>query len=81
MLPASNLGAQNYSLAGRFNGKPAAILAVYQLPGSNAVSRRRPEEADGEAEDSAFPHDLDYAVSLDTTPAVTEGMKEISERC
>ena len=32
------LGAQTYNLAGRFNGKPSAILAIYQLPGSNAVT-------------------------------------------
>src|SRR5438876_5720133 len=31
------LGAQNYSVVGRLNGKPGAIIAVYQLPGSNAV--------------------------------------------
>ena len=31
------LGAQTYSLKGRYNGKPAAIMAIYQLPGSNAV--------------------------------------------
>ena len=31
------LGAQSYTLMGRLNGKPSAILAVYQLPGSNAV--------------------------------------------
>jgi len=31
------LGAQDYSIAGRFNGKPSAVIAVYQLPGSNAV--------------------------------------------
>jgi len=31
------LGAQDYSIAGRFNGKPSAVVAVYQLPGSNAV--------------------------------------------
>ena len=31
------LGAQDYSVAGRFNGRPSAIIATYQLPGSNAV--------------------------------------------
>src|SRR5207248_3635182 len=31
------LGSQDYSVAGRLNGKPSAIIAVYQLPGSNAV--------------------------------------------
>ena len=32
------LGAQNYALTGRLNGKPAAIVALYQLPGSNALA-------------------------------------------
>src|ERR1700685_3195117 len=31
------LGAQDYSMVGRLNGKPSAVIAVYQLPGSNAV--------------------------------------------
>src|SRR5919108_3473493 len=31
------LGAQDYSVAGRLNGNPSAVVAVYQLPGSNAV--------------------------------------------
>src|SRR5213079_2185067 len=31
------LGSQDYSIVGRLNGKPSAIIAVYQLPGSNAV--------------------------------------------
>ncbi len=71
------LGAQNYSVLGRLNGKPGAIIAAYQLPGSNAV-----QAADGVKKLMAdvrtrFPHDMDYVVSLDTTRAVTEGMKEI----
>src|SRR5580700_8403806 len=71
------LGAQNYSVLGRLNGKPGAIIAAYQLPGSNAV-----RAADGVKKLMAevktrFPHDVDYVVSLDTTRAVTEGMKEI----
>src|SRR5689334_18443914 len=31
------LGAQDYSITGHYNGKPSAVIAVYQLPGSNAV--------------------------------------------
>ena len=31
------LGAQTYNIIGRYNGKPAAVLAIYQLPGTNAV--------------------------------------------
>jgi hydrophobic/amphiphilic exporter-1 (mainly G- bacteria), HAE1 family len=71
------LGAQNYTVVGRLNGKPGAVIAAYQLPGSNAV-----QAADGLKKLMAdvktrFPHDIDYVVSLDTTKAVTEGMKEI----
>src|SRR6476619_5548236 len=31
------LGAQDYDIIGRLNGKPTAVLALYQLPGSNAI--------------------------------------------
>src|ERR1700760_2737004 len=31
------LGAQTYNVKGRLNGQPSAILALYQLPGTNAV--------------------------------------------
>ncbi len=71
------LGAQFYNMVGRLNGKPAAVIALYQLPGSNAI-----EAADGAKKMMAqlkerFPADLDYVVALDTTLAVTEGIKEI----
>jgi multidrug efflux pump len=71
------LGAQNYTTLGRFNGKPAAILAVYQLPGSNAIETVRRVKKMMEEWKQRFPQDLDYTVSLDTTLAVSEGIKEI----
>jgi hydrophobic/amphiphilic exporter-1 (mainly G- bacteria), HAE1 family len=71
------LGAQNYSMIGRLNGQPAALVAIYQSPGANAVAtaagvRKFMEEARGR-----FPQDLDYVIALDTTLAVTAGIKEI----
>jgi HAE1 family hydrophobic/amphiphilic exporter-1 len=71
------LGAQTYNMVGRYNGKPAAVVALYQLPGSNAVKaaagvRKLMQEAK-----QRFPQDLDYDIALDTTLAVTEGLKEI----
>ena len=71
------LGANDYSIVSRLNGKNAAIVAVYQLPGSNAV-----QAADGVRKlmsqmKQRFPNDMDYAISLDQTSAVTEGMREI----
>ena len=71
------LGAQSYTLMGRMNGKPSAILAVYQLPGSNAVNDSKAVRALMEQLKKSFPADVDYAIALDQTKAVTEGMREI----
>jgi HAE1 family hydrophobic/amphiphilic exporter-1 len=71
------LGAQNYSVVGRLNGKPGAIVAVYQLPGSNAVQAADAVKNMMVEAKKRFPHDVDYVTSLDTTRAVTQGMKEI----
>ncbi len=73
------LGSQDYSVAGRFNGKPSAIIATYQLPGSNAVDAAAGVNKLMAQMKQRFPEDLDYVVALDTTRAVTEGMKEIVE--
>ena len=71
------LGSQDYSVAGRFNGKPAAVMALYQLPGSNAVQAAAAANKMMNQMKQRFPSDLDFVVALDTTRAVTEGMKEI----
>src|SRR5271154_4169082 len=73
------LGAQNYSVLGRLNGKPGAIIAAYQLPGSNAVQAADALKKLMIEAKSRFPGDIDYVVSLDTTLAVTQGIKEIVE--
>ena len=71
------LGAQDYSLVSRLNGKPAAIIAIYQLPGSNAVQTAAGVRKLMSQIKQSFPDDMDYGISLDQTSAVTEGMKEI----
>jgi HAE1 family hydrophobic/amphiphilic exporter-1 len=73
------LGAQDYSIISRLNGKNAAILAVYQLPGSNAVQTAAGVRKLMSQMKQRFPDDIDYAISLDQTSAVTEGMREIVE--
>jgi HAE1 family hydrophobic/amphiphilic exporter-1 len=73
------LGAQDYSVAGRFNGKPGAIIAAYQLPGSNAVDAAAGVKQLMAQMKERFPEDMDFAVSLDTTLSVTQGIKEIVE--
>ena len=71
------LGAQTYSTTSSFNGKPAAVLAVYQTPGSNAVDAAKGVRQLLAQLKARFPAGLDYSVSLDTTRAVTAGMEEI----
>jgi HAE1 family hydrophobic/amphiphilic exporter-1 len=72
-----DLGSQDYSIIGRFNGKPGAIIAAYQLPGSNAVDAAAGVKKLMAQMKERFPDDMDFAVSLDTTLSVTEGIKEI----
>src|SRR5437870_2925296 len=71
------LGAQDYSIVSRLNGKPAIVIPVYQLPGSNAVQTAAGVRKLMAEMKQRFPQDMDYAISLDQTSAVTEGMKEI----
>jgi HAE1 family hydrophobic/amphiphilic exporter-1 len=73
------LGAQDYSIVSRLNGKPAAIIAIYQLPGSNAVQTAVGVRKLMSQMQQTFPEDVTYGVSLDQTSAVTEGIKEIVE--
>jgi HAE1 family hydrophobic/amphiphilic exporter-1 len=73
------LGAQDYSIVSRLNGKPAIVIPVYQLPGSNAVQTAAGVRKLMAEMKKRFPQDMDYAISLDQTSAVTEGMKEIIE--
>ncbi len=71
------LGAQTYTMTGRLNGKPAALIALYQLPDSNAIDAAKGAKKLMAELKTRFPEDLDYVVALDTTLAVTEGVKEI----
>lgn len=73
------LGAQTYNLQGRFQGKPAAVLALYQIPGSNALAAATGARQLMEELSHNFPPDLEYALALDTTAAVTAGLREIQQ--
>ncbi len=72
-----DLGAQTYKLVGRYSGKAAAVIAVYQLPGSNAVQAAAGVRKLMQEVKQRFPQDLEYDIALDTTLAVTEGISEI----
>ena len=71
------LGTQLYNAVGRHDAKPAAVLAVFQIPGTNALEVAKEIKATLEDLSTRFPRDLEYKVSLDTTLPVEEGINEI----
>src|SRR3984893_17731464 len=73
------LGSQVYTTRARLNGQPSAIIALYQLPGTNALAA-----ADGVKKlltklSQRFPRGLEYVISLDTTQPVTAGIREMAK--
>jgi HAE1 family hydrophobic/amphiphilic exporter-1 len=73
----AELGAQTYNTRGRLNGKPAAVISVYQLPGTNALAAVNGVKKLMETLKQRFPAGLDYVISLDTTQPVTAGIREM----
>jgi hydrophobic/amphiphilic exporter-1 (mainly G- bacteria), HAE1 family len=71
------LGAQVYNMIGRLDGKPSAVVAIYQLPGSNAIKAAQGARDLMATARKSFPPGLEYATALDTTLPVTEGINEI----
>jgi len=71
------LGTMLYNAVGRHDAKPAAVIAVFQIPGTNAVEVANNVKAEMDNLKKRFPRDMDYLISLDTTLPVTEGINEI----
>jgi HAE1 family hydrophobic/amphiphilic exporter-1 len=71
------LGSQTYNVQGRLNGRPAAAISIYQLPGSNAVQAVKNARAELDKLSRSFPNDVRCVVSHDATKAVSAGIHEI----
>src|ERR1700723_588900 len=71
------LGDQAYGLSGRYNQAPSGVMAIYQLPGSNAVQTAQAVNQRMKELSATFPSGISYSVPLDTTKAVTAGIHEI----
>ena len=71
------LGCQNYGVVSDFEGDPAALVVVYQTPGSNAMEvGRSVKEAMARLEEK-FPEGISTATVVDATETIEEGVKEI----
>src|SRR5258705_4052236 len=71
------MGAQDYSYKSRFDGNESGVIMLYQLPGSNALDAAAGVKKAMTEMKGRFPTGVDYAVALDTTLAVSEGISEI----
>jgi hydrophobic/amphiphilic exporter-1 (mainly G- bacteria), HAE1 family len=71
------LGTMLYNAVGRHDRKPAAVIAVFQIPGTNALDVAGQVKSTMEDLSRRFPRDMDYLISLDTTLPVSEGINEI----
>ena len=71
------LGDQAYGISGRYNQAPAGVMAIYQLPGSNAVETAKAVTERMKELSATFPSGISYDIPLDTTKAVTAGIHEI----
>jgi hydrophobic/amphiphilic exporter-1 (mainly G- bacteria), HAE1 family len=76
-IARTELGDQAYGLSGRYNQAPSGVMAIYQLPGSNAVETAAAVTARMKDLASTFPAGITYDIPLDTTKAVTAGIHEI----
>src|SRR5260370_32000540 len=71
------LGAQDYSIVSRLNGKPAIVIPVYQLPGSNAVQTAAGVRKLMAEMKQRFPQHMDYPISLTPPTPFPERLKAL----
>jgi HAE1 family hydrophobic/amphiphilic exporter-1/multidrug efflux pump len=71
------LAATDYSRSSRLNGKPVALLGVYQLPDANALEVGKRVRATLELLAQRFPKGIRYSIPLDTSEFVRESIREV----
>lgn len=73
------MGAKEYKYDAGYNGTPCAAVAIYQLPGANALDVAEQVSAKMEELREAFPEGLEYTIPFDTTRFVTASIDEVYE--
>ncbi len=71
------LGQENYAISADLNGQPAAVMAIYQLPGSNAIEVADEIKAKLAGLSDAFPEGMEYRVPFDATLVIRSSIKEV----
>src|SRR5215204_2549114 len=73
------LGAANLDRETRFNGSPAAAIAIYQTPGANAIATLKAVRGRLDELQKRFPEDLTWKVTYDPTAFVTDTIHEVQK--
>ncbi|NIQ89449.1 MAG: multidrug efflux RND transporter permease subunit [Deltaproteobacteria bacterium] len=71
------LGGKSYDLISRLTGIQAASVAIYQLPGANALEVANKVRASMKEMSSIFPEGMEYKIAYDTTIFVEQSIKEV----
>ena len=71
------LGGKSYDITSTLNGKPSASLAIYQLPGANALDVAEQVRAAMKDLSGNFPEGLSYSIPYDTTLFVSQAIDEV----
>ena len=77
LLGGIQRGAKSEDTSCSLDGQPSVGLAVFQLPGSNALETAKRIRARMEELKAGFPDDVDYKIVYDTTPFITESISEV----
>ena len=72
-----SLEAQSYNTESGINGENAAVLAIYMLPGANAIDVAREVREAMKEISKSFPEGLDYAFPFDMTTYINESVHEV----
>jgi len=75
----AELGAQDYSVNGAVNGKSAALIAVYQMYGANALDVATEVKSTLERLSKRFPPGMTYSIPYDTTTYIKVSIKEVEK--
>jgi multidrug efflux pump len=76
-LGSVEIGAKSYAVTSTLDDKPTATLAVYQLPGSNALSTAEAIRKTMDRLKKDFPKGVDYRIVYDTTVFVSESISAV----
>ncbi len=71
------LGAKNYDVNSYLDGEPSATLAIFQLPGSNALDTAKAIRTKMEELKDKFPEGVEYRIYYDTTVFVQESITSV----